>query len=56
MNRTDLHHLAELRLKEAKVLLDAGCFEGLILFGWLRHRVWDEGLLREEDRVIRSSE
>jgi hypothetical protein len=28
MNRTDLHHLAALRLKEAKVLLDAGCFEG----------------------------
>jgi HEPN domain-containing protein len=28
MNRTDLHHLAELRLKESKVLLDANCFEG----------------------------
>jgi HEPN domain-containing protein len=28
MNRADLQHLAELRLKEAGVLLDASCFEG----------------------------
>jgi HEPN domain-containing protein len=28
MNRTDLQYLAELRLKEARALLDAGCFEG----------------------------
>jgi len=28
MNRADLQHLAELRLKEARVLLNAGCFEG----------------------------
>ena len=28
MNRADLQHLAELRLKEARVLLDADCFEG----------------------------
>ncbi len=28
MNRADLQQLANLRLKEASVLLDAGCFEG----------------------------
>lgn len=28
MNRADLQHLANLRLKEASVLLEAGCFEG----------------------------
>ena len=28
MNRADLQHLANLRLREASVLLDAGCFEG----------------------------
>jgi len=28
MNRADLQHLAELRLKEARVLLNANCFEG----------------------------
>jgi hypothetical protein len=28
MNRADLQHLSELRLKESAVLLDAGCFEG----------------------------
>ena len=28
MNRADFQRLAELRIKEARVLLDAGCFEG----------------------------
>lgn len=28
MNRADLQYLAELRLKEARVLLEASCFEG----------------------------
>ena len=28
MNRTDLQQLAKLRIKEAKVLLDNGCYEG----------------------------
>jgi len=28
VNRTELQQLAELRMKEAKALLDAGCFEG----------------------------
>ncbi len=28
MNRTDFQNIAKLRIKEAKVLLDNGCFEG----------------------------
>jgi hypothetical protein len=28
MNRTDFHKLAEIRIKEAKVLLDRKCYEG----------------------------
>lgn len=28
MNRTDFHKLAEIRIKEAKILLDRKCYEG----------------------------